>query len=272
VLRRAIFLAALGMTFPCSVHAQADSGANTLSSICTDRPTKSNYACTVDAGHFQYEADIMNESTLRLNGVTTNSWLAVNPTLKYGLRSSVDVEANFSPLEIIRTSGPSVGARTVTGVSDLYLRLKYEFLGSDSGDLQATLLPYVKAPTASAGIGNGAVEGGLIMPVNYKLTDTLTLTTVPEFDAYKDAAGTGRHLNTAQLLNLGASLPDNFTLYGEIWGDWNFDTAGTVREYSADTALSYGITPYLQIDAGLNFGLNRYTPATQAYIGVSQKF
>ena len=273
MLRRLFFTGwLLGVMIPCSAHAQAASAPDDLSSICTDRPTKSNYACTVDAGHFQYEADVVNESTSRLDGVTTNSWLVFNPTLKYGLSSSIDVEANFSPLEIIRTSGPSASPQTITGVSDLYLRLKYQFLNSNNGDLQATLLPYIKAPTAPMGIGNGVVEGGLIMPVNYKLTDTLTLTTVPELDAYKNALDGGRHLNTAQLVNLGLSLPGNFTLYGEVWGDWNFDTAGTVREYSADTAITYGITPYLQIDAGLNFGLNRYTPATQVYIGVSQKF
>jgi hypothetical protein len=196
----------------------------------------------------------------------------INPTLKYGLTSSVDVEANFSPLEIIRTNSAPSGSQTVTGVSDLYLRLKYEFINIDNGDLQATFLPYIKAPTAPSSIGNGAVEGGLIMPVNYKLTDTLTLTTVPEVDALKDSIGVGRHVNTAQLVNLGYSLPNNFTLYGELWGDWNFDNAGTIRQYSADTAIAYGITPYLQIDAGLNFGLNRNTPGTQAYIGISQKF
>jgi hypothetical protein len=275
--RISVFLAgwSLGLlAIPCSVQAQTDSASQSsaLSSICTDRPTKSNYACTVDAGHFQYEADIVNESSLRSNGVTTDTWLVLNPTLKYGLSSSVDVEANFSPLEIIRTNSALTGSQTVTGVSDLYLRLKYEFLNSDNGDLQATILPYVKAPTAPTNIGNGVVEGGLIMPVNYKLTDTLILTTVPEVDAYKDAIGEGRHFNTAQLVNLGLSLPGNFTLYGELWGDWNFDDAGTVRQYSADTAIAYGITPYLQLDAGLNFGLNRYTARTQAYIGVSQKF
>lgn len=243
-----------------------------LSSICTDRPTKSNYACTVDEGHFQYEADVANGSFLRLNGVTTDTWLIINPTLKYGLTPNVDVEVNFSPLEIIRTHDNSGAEQTLTGVSDLYLRLKYEFLNTDGGNLQATILPYIKAPTARIGIGNGAVEGGLILPVNYKITDLITLTTVPEVDVFKDAIGNGRHVNTVQLINVGVSLPDNFTLYGELWGDWNFDPAGTTRQFSADTALAYGVTPYLQIDAGLNFGLNRYTPGVQAYIGVAQKF
>ena len=280
---------ALALLMPAASYAQTASGAATtqsatqspsaaadappaLSSICTDRPTKSNYACTVDAGHFQYESDVVNGSFLRLDGVTTDTWLIVNPTLKYGLAPNVDVELNFSPFEIVRTHDNSGNGQTLTGVSDLFLRMKYEFLNPDGGDLQATILPYVKAPTARTGIGNGAVEGGLILPVNYEINSKLTLTTVPEVDFLKDAVGNGRHVNTVQLINLGVSLPNGFTLYGELWGDWNFDPAGTTRQFSADTALAYGVTPYLQLDVGANFGLNRYTPGAQVYIGVAQKF
>jgi hypothetical protein len=129
----------------------------------------------------------------------------------------------ISPAEIVRTHDALGDDRTIEGVSDLYLRLKYQFLNAEGGNLQATILPCVKAPTARLGIGNGAVEGGAIMPVNYKLNSILTLTVDPEVDFYKDSTGSGRHLNTPQLVNLGLSLPDNVTVYGELWGDWNFD-------------------------------------------------
>ena len=257
---------------PPGASAPPSPTAPALSAICTDRPTKSNYACTVDQGHVQYESDLVNASILRLNGVTTAAYIVVNPTLKYGLTSNIDLEANISPAEIVRTHDDIGGGHTIAGVSDLYLRLKYAFLNAEGGNLQATILPYVKAPTARPGIGNGVVEGGAVMPVNYKLTPILTLTIDPEVDVLKDSTGGGRHVNTAQLINLGISLPHNFTLYGELWGDWNFDPAGTVRQYSADAAIAYGVTNYLQLDAGLNFGLNRYTPGVQAYVGVSQKF
>ncbi len=252
--------------------APVSTAAPTLSPICTDRPTKSNYACTVDAGHFQYEADVFNGSFFRLNGVTTDTYLATNPTFKYGVTSNLDVEANISPLEIVHTSDKFGDSRTIAGVGDLILRLKYEFLNTTGGKLQAAIIPYVKAPTARIGIGNGVVEGGGILPINYKLTDTITLTTVPEVDALLDSTGGGRHLNTAQLVNVGVSLPKNFTVYGELYGDWNFDPAGTIRQYSADFAVAYGVTSELQLDTGVNFGLNRETAGVQAYVGVSQKF
>ena len=271
---------ALGLASPAlaqdvtkAATSDADADTGSLSAICTDRPTKSNYACTVDAGHFQYEADVLNASFARLNGVTTDTLLVSNPTLKYGLTSDIDLEANISPLEIVRTHDQATGVeRTLAGPGDLYLRLKYEVLDLDDDVLETSIIPYAKAPTARPGVGNGSVEGGALLPINYKINSIFTLTTAPEVDAYKDAAGEGRHLNTAQLVNLAATLPNGFTLYGEVWGDWNFDPAGTVRQYSFDTALTYGVTKYLQLDVGANLGLNRQTPGVQAYVGVSQKF
>ena len=257
---------------PAPASTPAAAAAAELPSICTDRPTKSNYACTVEAGHFQYEADLFNGSFQRLHGTTTDVYLATNPTFKFGVSKSVDLEANIVPYEIVHTHDKFGDSSNVEGVGDLYLRVKWNFFNTTDGKLSVSAIPYVKAPTARSGIGNGEVEGGVILPVNYKLTDKITLTTVPEVDDFKDAAGTGRHVNTAQLVNVGYSLPYNLTAYGELYGDWNFDPAGTIRQYTADVALAWGITKYLQVDTGLNFGLNRYAPGVQAYVGVSQKF
>src|SRR5271155_2378567 len=45
-----------------------------MRAFCTDRPPKANAACTVDAGHFQYEADIVNWTYAEMAGVTTNTY------------------------------------------------------------------------------------------------------------------------------------------------------------------------------------------------------
>ena len=252
--------------------AASVTGPADLSAICTDRPTKSNAACSVDEGHFQYETDLFNGAFTRTGGVSTDTYLVTNPTLKYGLTKTIDLEVNVAPYEVVRTSDKFGGRSTVGGIGDLYLRLKYNFYNSADGKLSVAIIPYVKAPTARQGIGNGAVEGGAILAVDYKLTDQITFAIVPEVDAFKDTTGEGRHVNTAQLINVGYSLPNNVTVYAELWGDWNFDPAGTIHQYSADVAVAWGFAKYLQFDAGINFGLNSSTPAVQPYFGVSQKF
>ncbi len=241
-----------------------------LQPICADRPTKSNGPCTVDAGHFQLEADLVNASFMHASGVTTDSWLVFNPTLKYGLTSNLDIEANFDPLEIVRVKDAAGAVTTQSGVSDLFLRLKYEFLNTPG--VQAAVIPYVKAPTARSGLGNGAWEGGLIAPINIKLSPALSLSVQPEVDDLENGAGDGHHLALAQDLSLGLSLPHNVTLFAEVWGQWAFDPAGTQRQYSADIAAALGLGRDSQLDAGINFGLNRATPGAAPYIGYSHRF
>jgi hypothetical protein len=51
----------------------------------------------------------------------------------------------------------------------------------------------------------------------------------------------------------------------------NSDSAGTVRQYSFDTAVAWLARPNLQFDIGVNAGLNSATPSYQVYLGVSQR-
>ena len=61
-------------------------------------------------------------------------------------------------------------------------------------------------------------------------------------------------------------------MFAEAWGQWSFDPAGTQRQYSADIAAALGLGRDTQLDAGINFGLNRATPGVAPYIGVSHRF
>jgi len=58
-------------------------------------------------------------------------------------------------------------------------------------------------------------------------------------------------------------------LYGELWSNFNFDNPRTIQQYSFDTAVAYIVRPNFQIDAGMNIGLNRDTPALQVYMGAA---
>jgi hypothetical protein len=282
-VRHFLAASAIALVFPAAVSAQSEAAspppgrapapaAPAGSPICTDRPTKSNGACTVDPGVFQVEADLANATFQRLDGVTTNTWLAINPTLKYGLAPNLDVELNIAPVEIVRIDAGPGADHTYTGVSDLFFRAKWEFLNTTGGVWQAALIPYLKAPTARVPIGNGEVEGGVYLPVTYKISNALSLTAQAEADDFANAIGPGHHANAAQTLSVAVSLPRNWTVFGELWGDWNFDPAGEVSQYSADLAAAVLITPRLQLDGGVNIGLNRTTPGVNVYVGVSRKF
>ena len=259
--------AAFAQTFTPAGSAAAPSGPPAL---CTDRPTKATSACTVPKGMVQFETDIVNWTKLSVDGVRTDTILYTNPTFKYGLTDSTDVEASITPYESIRTRDSS-GSNAIRGVGDLYLRLKQRLTSSDA-KAQFALIPYIKLPTAKLGIGNRKVEGGLVGTGVFTLPAGFSLTVTPEVDALLDSDGHGHHAQYVGALNIGKTLSPKLTAYAEVWTAQNYDPAGHVRQYSADFAVAYLASPLLQLDAGTNIGLNRATPGVQAYVGISTRF
>ena len=112
--------------------------------------------------------------------MTTDTYLVTNPTFKYGLTKNLDIEAAIAPYEVVRTHDEAGDTSTLGGIGDLYLRAKYAAFASADGKFALSLDPYVKAPTARLGIGDGAWEGGSILPISYKLSSAWTLALAPE--------------------------------------------------------------------------------------------
>jgi hypothetical protein len=247
----------------------------------TDRPTKSNVPQTVDCGHFQYESDIFNWAYDHSNRarVTQNTYLFTNPTLKLGLTNGSDFEFSFLPRETIRTTVRSGGGTTdVSGFGDVVTRLKANLWGNEGGDSAMALIPFVKWPTADAGLGgNNQIEGGVIAPLAFSLPSDFTLLFNAEIDALKNSSGNGRHLNFINLVNLSHPIIENMTGYVELWSDYNKDPIGgsITRQWTLDFAVSWIVWPSfnnLQLDIGANVGLTRDAPDLQMYFGIAQRF
>jgi hypothetical protein len=238
----------------------------------TDRPTKSNVPYTVDAGHFQYETDLVNFTHQAIGPVHTNTILAPNPTFKVGVSNNADLEVNV-PFAGIHTFGSSTGpSSTVWGIGDTFVRAKVNLWGNDGGSSAAALIPFVKAPSAPIGIGNGGVEEGLIAPLALSLPKDFTLLLVPEIDALKNSVDNNRHGNFIFDVNLSREVIKNVTAYVELWSDHNDDPVVKITQVSFDMALAWVVIPNVQLDVGANFGLNSVTPAVQVYTGLSQRF
>ena len=243
-----------------------------MRSFSTDRPTKSNVPYTVDAGHFQYETDLVNFTHQAVGSVHTNTILTPNPTFKVGVTNNADLEVNV-PFAGVHTFGSSTGPpSTLWGIGDTFVRAKINLWGNDDGSSAAAVIPFVKAPSAPIGIGNGAVEEGLIAPLALSLPNNLTLLLVPEIDAFKNSVDNGRHGNFIFDVNLSREMIKNVTAYVELWSDYNDDPVVKTTQVSFDTALAWVIFPNVQLDVGANFGLTSATPAVQVYTGLSQRF
>jgi len=253
-----------------SVPAAPAAAAPAEPALCTDRPTKSNFACTVPQGKVQLETDLLNWTRTDVGDTRVDTILYTNPTLKYGLTSSTDIEASIAPYATVRTR-TDAGTQTLRGVGDLTLKVKQR-LSDPASTVQVALLPFVKIPTAKMGIGNGETEGGLAVPVNIALPRGFTLTFGPEGDILADSDGHGHHAQLVGTVNVVKAVTSKLSLIGEFWAARNFDPVAHVTQTSADVAASYLLRPTLQLDLGANFGLNQATPDAQVYLGVSTRF
>lgn len=238
--------------------------------ICTDRPTKGTATCTVPKGMIQVESDAIFWTRSNTGGQRTDVLLYTNPTVKFGLTDSSDIQFNLAPQVEVRNR---IAGQTVTqrGVGDLTVRFKQRL--TNPGDrVQIALVPFVKVPTAERGIGNGEWEGGLVTSFQVPV-GAATLTLVPQFALLSDSLEPeDRHVEFQGLVNLAYPLGSRTTIAAELWTAQNWDPSGTVRQYSADAAISHLLNNDLQIDIGGNLGLNQATPDLQVYAGISARF
>jgi hypothetical protein len=246
-----------------------------LRAFCTDRPTKSNGPCTVDAGRVQVESDVVNVTYDTSGGADTTTVLYTNPTLKLGITNTLDLEASISPYETVTSKDRATGKTTHgSGVGDLFLRAKLNLVGDDNGSVSVALDPFLKIPTAPLSVGNGAVEEGLDVPIQFNLPDSWQLSFGPEADGLKNALDNGQHLNIQLPVSLSRPLSKTVTGFVELWADENEEPSGHITQASFDLAAAWipAKRPNFQLDGGVNLGLNNQTPGVQAYVGVSQRF
>ncbi len=246
-----------------------------LRAFATDRPTKSYAATTVDAGRFQIETDLFSYSYSNYEGVKSKSYQTLDPVLKLGITDNMDFEIQFNGLQGLRTNDAASGAFIAhgSGFGDVLLKARFNLIGNDGGPLALALLPYVTLPSQTRLVSDGVVEGGLLIPMKYSLSDDYSFNFLSEFDVLKNANDIRRHANFVNIICFNASVPGikdltaSVEFYSAVGTDVNIPAV-----YTFDTALAYNITPTLQVDAGVNFGLNDAAPKVQVYTGVSKRF
>lgn len=261
-----------GRIFACAVLlCLSTAAAADEQPICATRPGKSTAPCTVPAGHFQIETGLADWS-LQKGGGERDTSLAIGETVfKYGLTDRSDIEVDVTPWE--RSTSRAHGVReSASGFGDINVIYKQALTSSDAA-VQVSVMPVVKIPTAKRSLGNGKWEAGLLVPVLFNIGKSpLSINVTPELDWVADADGGGHHLAMAQVASLGWAVNDKVSISGELWGQWDWDPAGTTRQASADGSIAYLVNKDVQLDAGANFGLNRNTPDIELYAGVSKRF
>jgi Putative MetA-pathway of phenol degradation len=245
-----------------------------LRKFAPDMPTNGFSVRTIDAGHVEIETDIVNYTASNSPGGTTHSLQGLDPTVKLGLTNWMDFEVQFNGLQYTESfDGISpFNFQNATGFGDVFLRTKMNLLGNDSGPVGFALIPYVKLPSSTPLISNGAVEGGLIAPLALR-PDDFIVTLMTEVDDLKSATGNGRFANFVNLVSVSHGVPgtEGINAMVEL-----FSSVGTDRftppVYTLDFGMNFRVSQHVILDIGLNLGLNSDAPKAQIYTGLSARF
>ena len=239
--------------------------------ICAARPGKSTPPCTVPAAHWQIESGLADWGVQKADGEQGTLLVIGETTIKYGLSDRSDIEVDVTPWQRVTSRGPGFRDRA-GGIGDLNVLYKQQLTANDAA-IQFALYPYAKIPTAKHSLGNGKWEGGLLVPIAVAIPKSqFGIGLTPEIDWVADADRHGYHAAMVQVASLGWQATGKLNLSAEIWGQWDWDPAGTGKQVSADGSIAYLLSDNVQIDGGANFGLNRQTPDVELYGGVSKRF
>ncbi len=244
--------------------------------MSTDRPDATESPYTVDAGHFQLEADLLNFAYDRYNPekdgtrVHAYSFAAVN--LKAGLLNNLDLQLIVPTYNYVRIRDGTTGdTMHLNGFGDIVARAKYNVWGNDGGTTAFGIMPFIKLPTAQDDLGNGSVEGGLILPLAVQCPKGWALGLMTEVDAIRDDTGDGHHAEFINTITVGRGLVGNLGMFIEFFSlvsaESDSDWVGTFN-----TGFTYGLTRDLQLDAGINIGLTRSAEDWNPFVGVSWRF
>jgi hypothetical protein len=238
--------------------------------LSPDRPDKTECPYTVDAGHFQLEMDFANFTQNQSNDVRTRAWNVAPFNAKLGLLNNVDLQLVFDSYLSVHTEAEGA-ATTQSGIGDFTARLKINLWGNDGGQTAFALLPYVKFPTSTDHLGNGSIEGGLILPLAIKLPADWDLSLEIAGSCLRNTGGRGYHADVI------ASMSFDHAIAGKLSGYVEFFSEGATELHSAwvetvDGGLEFALSKNVQIDCGCNFGITRSADALNPFTGITARF
>ncbi len=224
-------------------------------------------------GHLQAEVGLGDWTRDRQADSLTDTIEGGAVSLRYGVGDTTELRLGWTAYGHVRARDRASGAVDRTGgIGDVTVGLKQNLHDPDGSGLSIAMLPYATLPTGKDGIGAGDWGAGLIVPVNYALSDTLALELTPEVDAAVDGDGQGRHLAYGGVIGLQAKLGEKAGVAAELEAFRDRDPDGHSTAELAGLSFSYMVQKETQLDLGANVGLNRHAPDIEIYFGVSRKF
>lgn len=264
-----------GLLFPSKVSGQQSTPKNfslfhpvpraEMREMETERPDVTESPYTVDAGHFQFETDLVRMVREKSETQETHTLLINQMNLKVGLTGSTALQVGFQTYGKQSETEFDSGEKTTTdGHGDLTFRIKQNLIGNDKGDFILALLPYVKFPISK--YEDSRFEGGLIVPMQYKLPGEWNLGFEVQVDRLKDQDDDKMHTEFLQTLTISHSIIKGLDGIAETYYTYDFKA----HQFSnfINAAVQMDVARDFKMDAGLNLGI-QHRAEKHFFVGAS---
>jgi hypothetical protein len=175
--------------------------------------------------------------------------------LSVGLTDSVDLQAGATLF--LRQTYDLGGRRdSRSGLGDLRFRVKWTCWRDASLGAALALMPYVKVPSNTGGVGNKSVEGGLMVPWAMAMPGGFHLGAMGQWDVVRNDADNGYDARWKITGLVQRKLTSALSLYGE-------GTVAAISTGLSDWAGTVGfgallrVTTSVELDYELQRGVNR---------------
>ena len=171
-----------------------------------------------------------------------------------GLTQTLDVQIGLDLF--LRETFEIGGARdSRSGVGDVSLRVKWTFWRDERLGAALAIIPYVRVPTSSGGIGADAVEGGFIVPWAMHVGGGVTAGAMFQWDVVRNDADNGYDANW----NVSGFVQRPLTQFFSVYGEATIHASSTGLSHWAGSigiGALWNLTSRLQLDYELMRGMN----------------
>lgn len=202
---------------------------------------------TVAPGKFRLEMDALN---LILDREGEDKYTAVGAGIALvttGITERWDIQVGAG-LFISQRYESGNFTESNSGIGDIYVRTKWNFYSDEK--LSMAILPFVKIPSNSGGVGNDSVEGGIILPWEVYLVGGFTMNAMVELDLVRNAADDGYDA----LWYASASVSRDFTKRLSVYAEFDAQKISDGTPWQA----TLGVGAYLTVSELLSWDLVMY--------------
>ena len=252
--------------------------SNCMREFEPDRPDLTDNPFTVDAGHVQLEADLVNFSRSRSDeeGTATDKYLFGATDIRIGITNNMEMDFLVQPINAVRTRSDDPALDDfVAGPDTLEIGAKVNLYGNDTfekpGAISLGVRPFIEIPTVRNGVGEEDVEGGVSGLLAIKLSRKSELELMTEYDFAKNEERSGYHLEFFNSGSFSYEWTSKLSTYFEVatlFG--NEDPSGGI--VTLGTGILFRPAENLQIDLGSNFGVTRASDRINPFVGVTKRF